>query len=467
MTTTRLPTMADQYDGISPLDSRYWAEKFARYLSDNAFTRYKCLVELAAMRVQAQYDLCPQSAVAEMEQAIRQVTTAAVALEENLVTHHDITALINVIQTFLSPEAEPYVHQFATSYDIIDTARAMMLRDVVNELLLPDLRKLMQVLIALARKEAKTAQMGRTHLQHAVPVTFGFLIAEFVERTGDCMENIERATKQLRGKYAGPVGAYNATDLVFSSLGISPTEFEAAVLAQVGLKPGRYSKQIVMPEPVARLLFELSLLAGEIANLAEDLRILQATEIDEVGERFDDGQTGSSAMPFKRNPISSENLLGIFNVIAPKLQTVMNDLITDLQRDLRNSASGRTYMEIPAYVCYMVGRVTKLMEKLYVNHESIERNLVLQKGIYAAEPLKAILARNGRTDAYQLTQKLAMQSRATKVRFQDLIQAEPVIVECLNELSEEQRAMLLDEHNYTGLAEETALSVCAHWESRI
>ena len=458
----------DVFDNFSVLDYRYWMEKLVPYLSGNAYTSYLLQVEQAIVKKQAQYGMCEQSVVDEVEEAVKHVRSARVEIREKE-TRHDIIALVVEIQELVSPEAKPYIHRFATSYDIIDTARAMMYRDLVNEVLVPQIKQFMRVLIELAREEAATPQMGRTHLQHAIPITYGFSVASTIARLGDCLESLQYLVTKLRGKFSGPVGAYNSQALLLKrrKLDITPKQMEVEVLDSVGVKPGLHSRQIVMPEPVERVLNELVLISGAVANLAQDCRILQMTEVGEVAEDFEEGQMGSSAMSFKRNPIGHEGTLSLNKIVGPRILTVILDLISDLQRDLSNSASSRTYFEMVAYVAFMLDRMTRIMSKIHVDRERMLENMKLSYGVYAAEPLRSLLADMGIMSyaaAYKLTQRISMYCTSNKVRFQDAMMIEPEVVACLEQLSDEIRDMLLYETAYTGESEQSTLDVCEYWE---
>src|SRR3989344_4650969 len=166
----------DQFDNLSPVDYRYWDEEVAKYLSENGFTRYKLLVELALVRVLNRHGICPVEVVAEVETACSQVTTAEVYEEEDRI-RHDIRALVNCVRAKVSDAVRPYVHMTATSYDIIDPANAARYKDVVGKVLVPSLTKLEGALINITLRETETVQVGRTHGQHAVSITFGFALA--------------------------------------------------------------------------------------------------------------------------------------------------------------------------------------------------------------------------------------------------------------------------------------------------
>ena len=396
----------DQFDSLSPIDYRYWDKEVAKYLSENGFTRYKLLVELALVKVLHRRGICPETAIKEVETACGQVTTAEVYEEEDRI-RHDIRALVNCVRAKVSESVRPYVHMTATSYDIIDPANAARYKDTANWVLIPSLTKLEEVLITTALREAETVQVGRTHGQHAVPITFGFALAEYVSRLGGSIEALKTLAAKLPGKFSGAVGAYNASSLFFED----PESFETEVLAELGLTPAEHSTQIVPPEALTRLFCEVTIAGGILANLSDDMRNLQRTEIGEVGEEFEAAQVGSSTMPQKRNPINFENAKSCWKIVAPRIVTVFMDQISEHQRDLTNSASARTYGEVVAYVVSTAKRLTRTMKKLTVDRANLERNMGLTKDLMVAEPLYIILAALGHPDAHEKVRTLTLQAQ--------------------------------------------------------
>jgi len=204
---------------ISPLDHRYSLsnpELFARLsgiLGEEATVRYCAKVELALLKtLLRRVPSRPSEPGLEerLDALVAEITPDEVYAEEKK-TQHNIRALVNVMKRHLPPEVRPLVHLGATSVDILDTAAALRYRDVIKEVVLPLLLDLEEELIARARDEAETPQIGRTHGQHAVPLTFGFAIAEYVSRLGKSIERVAETSRGLRGKLAGAVGAYNAT----------------------------------------------------------------------------------------------------------------------------------------------------------------------------------------------------------------------------------------------------------------
>src|SRR3990167_7326785 len=171
------------YDSIDPLDGRYFNEVVANLLSERAAVKYQAQVEAALAQTLAEFKICSPEVAKEIEQACQKVRIEEVYAEEAK-TKHNIKALVNCIKSKVSDEAKPFVHLTATSYDIISTAQAMQYCDAMANLVLPRFKDLLETLLKLANQYAQTTQVGRTHGQHALPITFGFAVAEYVSRLG-------------------------------------------------------------------------------------------------------------------------------------------------------------------------------------------------------------------------------------------------------------------------------------------
>lgn len=456
----------DRFDCTSPIDYRYWEEKIAEYLSERAFIYYKLMVEAALIRVLAKRGICDQSVVKEVEAACDKVKAEEVYEEEDRI-RHDIRALVNCIQKNVGDKAKPFVHMTATSFDISDTANAARHRDVTQKVLLPALINLEKVLIEITEREAETLQIGRTHGQHAEPITFGFAMAEYVSRIGQCIVRINELSHELVGKFSGAVGAYNASALLFAD----PERFEEEVLVEIGLYPGDHSTQIVQPEPLNRLLSEIIRVFGVMANLADDMRNLQRTEIGEVGESVTVEQVGSSTMPQKRNPINFENIKSLWKQVMPRAITLSLDQISEHQRDLTNSASARCYGEIIAYIVSATDRLAKTMSKLSVDKENMLKNLNLTGDLVMAEPLYIIFAKLGHPDAHEKTKEMTRRAQELGVSLATVIESDEEIQPYLNRMAamaaDERYILAADPKMYTGVAAEKARRVASNWKKKM
>ncbi|OGQ70332.1 MAG: adenylosuccinate lyase, partial [Deltaproteobacteria bacterium RIFCSPLOWO2_12_FULL_44_12] len=382
--------------------------------------------------------------------------------EENRI-QHDVRALVNCIRAKVSAAAKLYIHLTATSNDIIDSANAVRSRNAIERVLIPTLTKLEGVLVDITLREAETVQVGRTHGQHAVPITFGFAIAGYVSRLGDSIETLKALAEKLPGKFSGAVGAYNAQSLFFDD----PEEFEHEVLAELGLAPAECSTQVVPPEAMTRLLCEVTVAAGILANLADDMRHLQRTEIGEVGEEFEAAQVGSSTMPQKRNPINLENVKSCWEIVVPRIVTVFMDQISEHQRDMTNGASIRTHPEIIAYVVHMAKRLARTMKKLTVDHANLARNLAIQKGLVVAEPLYIILAALGHPDAHEKVRMLTLQAQREERPLEEVLADDAELQTYVEKMTPHQRQILINPQFYTGIAAKKAKAVAERWKQKL
>jgi adenylosuccinate lyase len=452
----------DRFDCISPIDYRYVNKAIAKILSENGFTLAKLEIEGALVNALKNRGISQPGAAEEIIDACAQVTTDEVYEEEGRIGH-DIRALVNCLREKVSDAAKPYIHMTATSFDISDSANALRYRMAVVQELIPSLIALLHVLIEITLREADTVQIGRTHGQHAVPITFGFAIAEYVSRLGKSIVKLKGFAEELPGKFSGAVGAYNASSLFVED----PEAFEAEILQGLGIEPAEHSTQIVPPEALTRLFSEITIASVIMANLADDMRNLQRTEIGEVGEEFAADQVGSSTMPQKRNPIGFENVKSMWKIVLPRLITVFFDGISDHQRDLTNSASARTYGETIAYANYMAERLTKVMKKLRVDHANLKRNLAMQSGLVLAEPLYVLLAAQGHPDAHEKVRRLTLQAQREHRTLQDITLADPELQSYLERMTAHQREIISDPSRYTGIAAQKARKIAGHWKREL
>jgi adenylosuccinate lyase len=457
------PGSSDRFSAVDPLDSRYYDPETARYLSERSRIAYQAHVEAALAKTLADFGICSAAVARKIEAAANQVTVEAVYHEEQT-TKHDIKALVNCIKSDLPPDAQPYVHFGATSYDIISTAASLQIRTAVDKLLVPRLRALLRTLLELTKSHAHTVQIGRTHGQHAVPVTFGFAMAEYVSRLGESLTAIQELSAGLRGKFSGAVGAYNALGVFVDD----PMQFEKTLLGYLGLQPAPYSTQIVPAENTIRLLDELAITAGIMANLAHDMRHLQRSEIAEVRERFETGQTGSSTMAHKRNPWNFENVISMSKQVTAQLVNANLNISSEHQRDLTDSASSRFYSIVFATVASMAERLNRVMGKLEVDQENMQRNLHLTKGAIAAEPLYLLLEKYGHTAAHEKVKTLAHAALTAGLSLYEAAQADQDLTAYWTKLTDQERLLIKQpEANYSGLAAQKALTIYRYWHQAL
>ncbi|MDR2701227.1 MAG: adenylosuccinate lyase [Spirochaetaceae bacterium] len=410
------------FQNISPIDHRYsLSEKevfaaAAAWLSEEASVAVCLKAEIALVAAHLAIKGTAPGRLAELrtelEKAGASVSTAEVYAEEEK-THHNIRALVNVLKKKVPAEIAPMVHLGATSVDILDTSLAYRMKGCCRSVVLPALRRLEILLCNFAEKEAETPQVGRTHGQHAVPITAGFAMAEYVSRLGKSVLEIERLSTQLKGKLAGAVGAYNAASMIVRD----PEELERIYLAELGLEASEHSTQLVEPEYLLRLLLEYNTAFGIIANLADDLRNLQRTEIGEFREGFAADQVGSSTMPQKRNPWNSEHVKSLWKTFMPRVITFYMDQVSEHQRDLSNSASQRFIAEYVTGFCLAASRMAGVMEGLAADRERCLANLQSGGGAVLAEPAYILLAGGGVSDAHEVIRKITLAAEREGISF--------------------------------------------------
>lgn len=465
--------MADRFWALSPLDFRYYGgdkrifDRLYPYVSEDAYIKYQLKVEatLASMLAERDWNVCTKEQASEIIRACSEVTAEDVYKEEEKV-HHIVRALVNCIQARVSPQARPYVHLFATSNDITDTANALRLKDLTLNVILLDLLELERLLISYAKEYAEVPQIGRTHGKHAEPVTFGFYLATYADRLLGRIRKIIDGAENLRGKFSGSVGAYNALSLLDQD---DPALFEKQLLGKLGLRPsdGSISTQIVEPEYVTDLAFAIISSFSVLANMADDIRHLHRTEIAEVQERYEVQDVGSSTMPHKVNPRDFEHVKSMWKATMPRMVTVFMDQISEHQRDLTNSASGRFLIESFVAFDYSVVRLASALKKLDVNRKKMLGNLEMSKDRIIAEPLYILLAMKGFSEAYNHVRELVAESEKSGDPLATLMWKDPTIKPILNELDTYQLAILEDPSKYVGASAQRARVVAQQAEDEI
>jgi len=269
---------------------------------------------------------------------------------------------------------------------------------------------------------------------------------------------------KLKGKFSGAVGAYNAPSLFVDD----PLEFDKKLLGHLGLEPAPYSTQIIPAEQYVRLIAELSITAGIMANLSHDMRHLQRSEIAEVREAFEPGQTGSSTMAHKRNPWNFENVISMSKQVTAQTVNANLNISSEHQRDLTDSASARFYGVVFASVASMADRLNKVMSKLEVDEDNMQKNLYMSGGAIAAEPLYLLLEKYGHTTAHEVSKALAHQALETNKPLYEIASQSPEIADYFAKFTDNEKQILQEpEKHYTGLATQKALSTYDHWQEQL
>jgi adenylosuccinate lyase len=392
------------------------------------------------MRTLAEIGIIPKVDIASLTPAVEQELLAITTTEVERVektdtpeygkkTSHDIRAWVRIAQSKVDPGLQRWIHVPLTSYDALDTARALQFvrgHEIVRKLT----DRVVGHFIERVYTLASTPQIGRTHGQHALPITVGFWFATILSRILTNVQSANDAAEKLVGKISGAVGAYNAQ----VDLGIErraqqaiakeqseeigyrvPQSFEGLVLRRLGLKPAPISTQILPPEPLADYLFACVKLSAAFGQFGRDGRHLMRTEIAELGEPFEKGQVGSSTMAHKRNPINFENLEGTWIRNQVEFGKVLATMVSEHQRDLVGSSVARDF---PTIVVNLVNQLNTLLREtggksfissISVDEASLRRNFEVQGDAILAEPIYIALQMAGyEGDAHELVNHTAM-----------------------------------------------------------
>lgn len=439
-------------------------------------------VQLASMRTLHEFGIITDADMAlltpEIEQKLGEITTTQNDDVERRITNHDIRALVHIIQGIMPEPLRRWVHVPMTSYDVIDTARAYQYSFAHQHVVRPKIIPVLSVLKGHAEVHRSTVQIGRTHGQHALPITFGFWIATIMSRLLYNMGQADTFNAGLVGKIAGAVGAYNAQ----TGLGIferNGMRFEDRVLGRLGLKPAWISTQIVPPEPLGYYLYSMLMLSGAFGQFGRDGRNLMRTEIAELSEPFEKGQVGSSTMAHKRNPLNFENIEGTFFKNVGEYVKVLMTVISEHQRDLVGSTISRDF---PAIVINAVSQMDTLMRpnkagvpfltRVKVNAEACKKNAQSSGDTILAEPLYLALQMNGyRGDAHKLINEEAMAFVSPVcnlyMAIEFLMEDNQELAEAWNRIPAEMKALFSNPENYVGRAAEQTDAICARVQDYI
>jgi len=360
---------------------------------------------------------------------------------------HDVMALVKALAEVCGPSGA-YVHLGATSYDIVDTARALQLRDAVD-IILRKLDSLELILMKAAEKYKETIMIGRTHGQHALPITFGLKLAVWMREVSRHIERLNECKKRLIvGKMSGAVGTQ-------AGLGPNALRVQELVMKRLGIKAAEVTTQIVQRDRHAELICILAMIGSTLDKMATEIRELQRTEIGEVYEPFRrERQVGSSTMPHKRNPELCERVCGLAKVLRSLVIPALENVPTWHERDLTQSSSERFIIpEACILTDYMLHLMIGIISGMEVDEDRMLKNLKLTRGLIMSEAVMLALVRKGmgRQEAHELMRKLAIKSRSEGTEFRKVLMEDETVRKFL---TEREIDSALDPRRYLGTAVE-------------
>ncbi len=399
---------------------RYSRPEMKKVWSDeNKFDKW-LQVEVAVCEAWAELGVIPQEEIGR----IRKARFDLKRIDEILkVTHHDMTAFLGSVAESLGEESR-FVHLGLTSSDVIDTALSLQLLEA-TALLEQDMADLMATLKQKAVEHKDTLMIGRTHGVHAEPVTFGLKMALWTEEMKRNAHRLDEARKAIGvGKISGAVGTYATV----------PPEIEEKACAKLGLSPAPVSSQVLQRDRHAQFVTTLAIIASSLEKFATEIRGLQRTETLEAEEPFEKGQTGSSAMPHKRNPELCERVCGLARLVRGHALTSMENIALWHERDISHSSNERVTLPDSCLVLdYVLSLFTYVVKGLQVYPQRMRENLEITKGLVFSQRVLLALVEKGltRQKAYELVQRNAMEAWKQRADFLKLLKADSEVIASL------------------------------------
>ncbi len=395
---------------------RYSLPEMAQVWSDENKFALWLKVEIAVCEAWAQLGRIPPEDVAR----IRNATCDLNRMNEILkVTHHDVTAFLSAVAESLGPESR-FVHLGLTSSDVMDTALGLQLKSAA-EILQHGVSRLLAALKTRAFEHKHTLMMGRTHGVHAEPITFGLKLALWCKEMERNSERLRRAGEAVAvGKISGAVGTHATV----------PLAVEEDACRRLGLAWAPISNQVVQRDRHAEFLSTLAIIGSSLEKFATEVRALQKTEVQELEEPFEQGQTGSSAMPHKRNPELCERVSGLARLLRGNALCALENVALWHERDISHSSVERVILPDSCLVLdYILTIFTSIVTSMRVNVEKMRANIELSRGLVFSQRALIALIESGmsRQDAYKIVQAHAMQAWQSGQSFRALLEADPKV----------------------------------------
>ena len=429
----------------SPLFGGLFTTEGMRKVWSDETTIQKWLdVEAALARAEAQLGIIPKKHAREITRKARVELIDMEEMKRQLFhTHHPIMPLIRCFQKACSPEAGESIHWGATTQDIMDTGAVLQLRDA-NNLVVRDLKETYRLLAKIAKKYKNTVQAGRTHGQHALPITFGYKVAVWASEIKRHLQRIQEFSPRVfRGQFAGAVGT-------LASIGAPGFKLQKLMFADLGLTVPEIAWHVAR-DTMAEIVFVYAMIGSTLAQICGEIIVLQRTEVAEVEEPFHMGKVGSSTMPHKRNPMMSEGVMALSKLIHAQVGPALVDMIAENERDQRGWMAEWSFL--PETCCLLSGMLfwtNRVLAGLIVYPENMTRNLDALHGLLLSEKVMLKLGEKiGRQASHELVYELCMEAFEKRVPLKQLLLKDKRVNK---HLTEKQIDELLDPRKYSGLA---------------
>jgi adenylosuccinate lyase len=378
-------------------------------------------VEILACEAMAKLSKIPESALKNIKENVSIKVERIDEIEKT--TKHDVIAFLTSLTEKVGEDGR-FIHMGLTSSDVLDTALAVQLKESA-EILLEDIDQLLVVLKRRALENKNTLMIGRSHGIHAEPITFGLKMALWYQEMQRNRQRLVQAKESISyGKISGAVGTFSFVDPFV----------EEYVCSKLGLHAAPVSSQIIQRDRHAEFFTSLAIIASSLDKFAQEIRLLQRTEVREAEEYFSPGQKGSSAMPHKRNPVISENLSGLARLVRSYAVAALEDIALWHERDISHSSVERVIGPDATIVLdFMLYRFTNMMDKLVTYPERMIYNLNMTHGVIFSQMVLLALIEKGTTreDAYAVVQNNAMKSWQEGLEFRNLLEKDSTVAKYL------------------------------------
>lgn len=402
---------------------RYTQEKMGEVWSrENRFSKM-LEVEILTCEAQAELGNIPKEAAKRIREKACFQLNEIDRIEKK--TKHDVVAFVRNVSENVGEEGK-FIHLGLTSSDILDTALGVQLKEA-TEILIQDIHPLLEFLSSQAKEYKYTPIIGRSHGVHAEPTTFGLKLALFYDEMKRNLSRLKEAKKMVSvGKISGSVGTYSNVD----------PYVEKYVCENLDLKPANISTQIIQRDRVAHLLSTIALIGASLEKIALEVRHLQRTEVLEALEPFKSGQTGSSSMPHKKNPVVCERICGLSRVLRSNSMAGFENVALWHERDISHSSVERIVIpDSTILLDYMLDKMNFVISDLQVYPENMKKNIGKTKGLIFSQKLLSKLVEKGlsRSEGYKIVQRLAMKVWEEDISFKKLVKEDSSVKDILGE----------------------------------
>jgi 3-carboxy-cis,cis-muconate cycloisomerase len=416
-----------------------------RKIWDDLNTVQKWLdVEAALARAQAKLGIIPAAYANEISKKARVELIDMDELKRGIdKTTHPLMPLVRVFRTVCAGDAGEFIHWGATTQDIMDTGLVLQIKESL-ELVEPCLSAVNKTLKHMASEHKDTVMAGRTHGQHALPITFGYKVAVWQKEIARHLTRLEQVKKRvLIGQFGGAVGT-------LASMGSGGLEVQELMFRELGLEVPDIAWH-ASRDSLAELVCVLGMISATLGKIANEVVTLQKTEYGELEEPFEMGMVGSSTMPHKRNPMTSESVVAISKMVRYNVPLAIEAMVGEFERDMRTWQTEWKFVgESFILLSGAIRSINRVLQRLYVNVGQMRSNVYMTKGLILSEAIMLKLGEKiGRQKAHDLVYKICMKAYEEDMPLQDALMQEPSI---LGELTPQEIEVIMDPVSYTGLS---------------